>query len=702
VEAAKPPAEVPDLDVVREGGKATLTWTDPDGDFDHIEITWTPPTAEHQPKEVAPGEGTVEIDGFDPDTEYTFEIRTVDKDGNKSEGKPVIPTDSTPPAEVTGLAATPAAGRVTLTWTNPTDGDFDHLEISYSTSSGLIHRLDPVAKTEHEKTITGLSGGNPYAFTVRTVDTSGNKSLGSLAVTSLANLVTDLDLGQYITAPAAGTEPDTRAIVGTQYTGTVTWKNKNGSMTPTFIETLYFYQAVVTLRANAGYTFAGMGNNKFTYGGADDVTSNESGNITITWPKLGRAWYVADYGNDAVNDGLSRTTALKTVEKALEKIAAAYVLEHTWPTADIIIIGTSGDTKTITINSENWREIYPPITLRGLGPTQPGILTADKASWTGVSLVVDITNSANVTLGNDLTITGGGKQGTVPEFGGGVRVYYKSTFTMNGGTITGNTASSHVGGIIVQLSSTFTMNGGVVSHNSAWATGGVAILSDSHFLMTGGTITENTADVGGGGLRFVKAGTCVISGGTISDNTSAADGGGVFITETVATMSGGTITGNHAAGNGGGIHLDFNTTFTIGDGTIANNTTSGYGGGVWLKIEDESLGYSHPLTDTITFTMQGGIIAGNTAASGGGGVAVSSYGANNVFKKESLTPDGASGIIYGNNAGADSNTATAGVTPNNKGHAVYIENGPKPWEVTVGPEQKLDSTVTGADGGWVE
>jgi hypothetical protein len=36
------------------------------------------------------------------------------------------------------------------------------------------------------------------------------------------------------------------------------------------------------------------------------------------------------------------------------------------------------------------------------------------------------------------------------------------------------------------------------------------------------------------------------------------------------------------------------------------------------------------------------------------------------------------------------------------GHAVYLADGLKKRETTVGPDQHLDSTVTGTAGGWVE
>jgi hypothetical protein len=155
-----------------------------------------------------------------------------------------------------------------------------------------------------------------------------------------------------------------------------------------------------------------------------------SGVVTINFPPLDEAWYVADYGYVGAT-GRSRTSALPSVEKALAAIAAAHttakVVAPTAPNgltgATIVVIGISDDKATITIDNLNRTHpntIYPPITLRGLSPSQPGILTANKGGWTNPTgtdayRVLLVTKMANVTLGNDLTITGGEAQRRYPR-----------------------------------------------------------------------------------------------------------------------------------------------------------------------------------------------------------------------------------------------------------------------------------------------
>lgn len=87
-------------------------------------------------------------------------------------------------------------------------------------------------------------------------------------------------------------------------------------------------------------------------------------------------------------------------------------------------------------------------------------------------------------------------------YGGGIDVSYGSTFTMNGGTITGNTSCTG-GGVYVGTAvenygnNTFNMNGGTITGNTATHTGsetggGVYVAQDGIFTVSGAAkITDN-------------------------------------------------------------------------------------------------------------------------------------------------------------------------------------------------------------------
>ncbi|GHV74793.1 hypothetical protein AGMMS49940_20950 [Spirochaetia bacterium] len=89
--------------------------------------------------------------------------------------------DPTPPAEVSSLTATAGNTEVVLTWTDPADSDFDKVVITFSPEPPSGTSTVDVAAGTQTATITGLTNGTAYTFTVKTVDTLGNTSAGTPA-----------------------------------------------------------------------------------------------------------------------------------------------------------------------------------------------------------------------------------------------------------------------------------------------------------------------------------------------------------------------------------------------------------------------------------------------------------------------------------------------------------------------------------------
>ena len=267
-------------------------------------------------------------------------------------------------------------------------------------------------------------------------------------------------------------------------------------------------------------------------------------------------------------------------------------------------------------------------------------LNGYKLTGAGTSAVITVGAGADFTLEDcsaDASAPAGrgvitGGIGFLDEYsarhGGGVYISGNSTFTMNGGTISGNTATFG-GGVGVDNYGTFTMNGGTISGNTANFDGGGVELVNGTFTMTGGTISGNSAYDWGGGVYVRNNSTFTMEGGTITDNTAKTFGGGVYVAYGTFTMSGGTISNNSAVynddgGNGGGVGVDNYGTFTMNGGTISDNTAN-YGGGVYARYG--------------TFTLKGGTISDNVATRNGGGVYVA-YGTSTMN----------SGTISGNTA----------------------------------------------------
>ena len=235
-----------------------------------------------------------------------------------------------------------------------------------------------------------------------------------------------------------------------------------------------------------------------------------------------------------------------------------------------------------------------------------------------------ITVNGNLTLDDtsengDGKVTGGGghtltaQPGNSYQVGGGVYVAVDGSFTMEGGEISGNTAT--LGGGVFIHGGDVTMNGGAISENTVTDTdktgsngGGVYISAgplggEGSFTMTGGEISGNTSESMGGGVT-VSTGIFTMTDGEISGN-AAGDAGGVSNYDKVI-MTGGEISGNRAEYYGGGVHNVGN--FTMEGGKIFDNSALYAGGGV---------NCADPGYYTGEFTMNGGEISNNTATDAG-------------------------------------------------------------------------------------
>ena len=176
--------------------------------------------------------------------------------------------------------------------------------------------------------------------------------------------------------------------------------------------------------------------------------------------------------------------------------------------------------------------------------------------------------------------------------GGGVYMNSAPEVTMNGGSITGNTAANNGGGVYANGSTVFTVKDGTIGGSTAADAnaakyGGGVYVKNGTFTMSGGKITGNSATKDGGGVRLDK-GTLNMSGSAvISRNTTDTYGGGVDVNNGSFTMSGGSITGNNAAGDspnwsgGGGVFVYDGGSFTMSGGSITGNNAI-RGGGVEL------------------------------------------------------------------------------------------------------------------------
>lgn len=242
---------------------------------------------------------------------------------------------------------------------------------------------------------------------------------------------------------------------------------------------------------------------------------------------------------------------------------------------------------------------------------------------------------------NEGTITGNCAYGGA---GGGVAVMdelpteeHGTAFTMNGGTISNNTASGYrcSGGGIYSCSNHVSLLGGRIENNSAYDGGGVYSEGNTDIYTTlhieNALITGNTADQGGG-LWFCPTGDAklYIQDGAVIYGNTAASAGDDFASPEVATGAGGNggVTLPDYFPNGkviqwfsdGFLYAPAGNRGTSGQGTRYN--TVEYAKRVTgVQNEKKGLALKSVVSDGVSIPATGSlIITGNQASHGGGGI----------------------------------------------------------------------------------
>ena len=123
------------------------------------------------------------VTGLTVGKEYIFVVKIADENLNFSKGaiKKVMVeenSDKTPPADVTELTAINNDASVLLTWVDAKDEDIYGYEVTWNKSAASESNSMMVVPGAKGCCISNLTNGTEYTFTVKTVDTSGNKSAG--------------------------------------------------------------------------------------------------------------------------------------------------------------------------------------------------------------------------------------------------------------------------------------------------------------------------------------------------------------------------------------------------------------------------------------------------------------------------------------------------------------------------------------------
>ena len=299
---------------------------------------------------------------------------------------------------------------------------------------------------------------------------------------------------------------------------------------------------------------------------------------------------------------------------------------------------------------------------KGTSNDEPGMLNIEGTCnmYSGVTLSG---REGNNYFGGGVTVSGGtfhmyggtiekcGIKGGSVCYGGGVAVVYGGQFIMDNGTIKECYATSDYvdyfdptrcfaamgGGVFVSGGSSFVMNGGSVSNNSATNMGGGVAVAASYEEISGGLGNlKSSVEILGGKVEANKAKKCAgvfasayyyayanaicadtpAAGATenpglhVKDtqilNNTATDteegrGGGVLVvalkSPATASLENTTVKGNKAVTGAGISSYESWTNLSIKGCTVTENTARKYGGG--FSVESNTGGGKTTITDTV-------------------------------------------------------------------------------------------------------
>jgi len=226
------------------------------------------------------------------------------------------------------------------------------------------------------------------------------------------------------------------------------------------------------------------------------------------------------------------------------------------------------------------------------------------------------TYTENLSVTEDLTVSGAGMDATILDGGGAGRVVYVSAATIvsiSGLTIrSGNSGGANGGGIAND--GTLSLDLVQVSENTGYLGGGIATYGP--MIITNSIISWNdTSGGGGGGLFSDGAHTVSLNNVTVSFNSSPTGVGGLHVQGNgTLDITNVTVTGNSGA-TGAALTVTSGSTSNVLNTTIAGNT----GSGLYAALS---------IYGTISF--KNSIVSANTPdnCSIGGGATLNSLGNN--------------------------------------------------------------------------
>lgn len=391
---------------------------------------------------------------------------------------------------------------------------------------------------------------------------------------------------------------------------------------------------------------------------------------------------VSPDGDDSF-DGLTWTTAKRTVQAAIDKVAlssgevwvkSGQYNECIFLKPYVSVYGGFNGTET----ERSQRDAAKNVTILD-GQKKGSVVTSRGAGY-----FVSSIDGFTIQNGIGTTMMSYDENGIREKDGAGILCDRGSAVTISNNVITGNSTDYYGGGILTYCSPSIITNNKIIG-NSAGGGGGI-----------------DCAD--GPGYSSTMYGSPTITFNTIQNNTSKYDGAGIHAWNCKSVITDNIISGNVSSnGRGGGIHGFYGNPQILRN--IITNNSALWGGGIEFQSCSATVSANlissnsariggGTCVDMGTATFTNNIIAGNTASTNGGGVG--NWGANRpVYINNTIvgntSPDG--GGIYGesnvvnniiafNTSGVSGVNTTATTFANN---CVYGNNGADFFGTTPNP-----------------
>lgn len=331
---------------------------------------------------------------------------------------------------------------------------------------------------------------------------------------------------------------------------------------------------------------AGSTYNLIGSGGAGGLTNGVANNIVLTSVQNAGLAPLGDYG------GKTKTHALKTSSRAIDKGSAAYALTYdqrgfpreydmmpngTFPngtdgyrdigayeasTGTTLIVRNDGDRNDsvdlrATIDSLRLREA---LSLANSLAGWSEVITFDQTGWSDNEIQL---SSGQLSIPYSVSVVGPGADKLTVKAAPGNRalVLAGSDASLSGMRITGGNGPGNGMGVYVLYSST--LDRVQIDGNSGEYGAGIYVHASASLTLKNSTLWDNSASQAGGGLYAGSLASVTILNSTISGNGALYGGGGVYtsatsnlrvVNSTIAYNSGGSGTGGISAG--GNARLD--------------------------------------------------------------------------------------------------------------------------------------------------